>query len=272
MSTRGTRDASQLTLNQDVSHQGQFNAAGEVLAEALKLDPTDPAIYHATLMIGRGMGLAKEQLRFVFDKGAATDKLYLPIYTEMALGLLPKTPTERGDIASFLDEIAATYPGDDGTCLVAKIVGELRKSGISGSELGALGVDMQKVDAGADILFARYPSSLPIMNLACWRACERGDRLRAAQLFTLIGTDIDESFWGDDQVFRRLRSWALEDEPANQERCILAGMSEIKALAFSADGAMLAAGGSCRWNGAPAAGDDLGRSDRQASTNFASSF
>jgi WD40 repeat protein len=162
----------------------------------------------------------------------------------MAFCLLPRWYGEPQDVGNFLDEVSTKLGNDEGLAVYAMVAGGLRQSHRSTSELSLLGIDMKKVNAGGSVLARRYPFANQFLNLACWAASEQRDRPRARDLFGWIGPNPDSTYWGDEQVFQRIRAWATENDTGRQqEQCILASFFGLESIAFSPDGKRLAVGG-----------------------------
>jgi membrane associated rhomboid family serine protease len=100
-----------------VSAQSQelFLVRSEMAAEDLRQVASraadNPAWYEETISIGRGQAVPVEQLRAVFDKGAARFPDFLPLYRQMLTSLMPRWSGSIDQVGAFVDDVSKRLPG-----------------------------------------------------------------------------------------------------------------------------------------------------------------
>jgi WD40 repeat protein len=240
---RGNEFAGKVSAQGMEMFEESLKQAAKLLIEAQNLQPDDPAIYDADIRVGQGLGIGKERLMKMFEQGFKTDPKYYPLYTSLAPCLLPRWYGEPEDLAKFLDDVLKRVDAEEGLTIYAWVTRDIKCMHSTG-EMRLLGLDMEKVRAGANILFKRYPYSNLANNLACWSACVNRDQEAARDLFGWLGDHTDLAVWRNEETFRRVRRWAMDRrQPTGQEKCILVGLNSCTSVAFSPDGKTIAVGG-----------------------------
>lgn len=180
----------------------------EILEQADAGNPGDPELYVKLIDGGMDDGRTQEQMNAFFEKGVALDRSYAPLYTAMALQLLPNWHGKPGDIERFAERAAGLTREDHGDGMYALVaLWTLRRSETEGF-LDKYHFNWARIKQGMEDFLKVYPKSNFHWNQYCLMACVYGDQETAQSLFDRIGDNIDiEYTWGDEAAVRKWKRW-----------------------------------------------------------------
>jgi WD40 repeat protein len=228
-----------------VSQQGwevfhdRLKKAMAVLAEASSsIAAQDPELYRVALGAQRGLNMSREAADEAFRRGQAIDPYYFPLYSEMAVGLLPRWGGQQGDVARWSAEVCDALPtrGDE---FYARIACALL--GYESHDFqGALGMDLARIRRGLEQMKPDYRESRWLVNCGAMFASLAGDDAAAHELFERIGEFYEPSIWRSDYRYYDFVRRALPDRPRGQEKkSLLDPGGSLRAMSLSADGRSL---------------------------------
>lgn len=217
--------------------------AGELLEEAATLDNKHAELYEVQLRAARGIGMPKDVMYLSFRAGQSIDSGYLPLYSSMAISLLPRWYGEFGELSEFLESQREVLDEEQYLRMYAWTFGQI-KCFLAEQHLAAFDFDFEAVARGAKLLHAEHPSHLWFANLEAWALTRLGDRQAARKALSQIAGDLNEHFFYSELMFKRVQSWAdpRNDSP-EQQWVRLADTHAVYCVAYSPDGTIIATGG-----------------------------
>jgi WD40 repeat protein len=202
----------------------RLQAARDALEKAIKLDPNDPEIYELVVHIGQGGLYSRKEVDQAVEKCRALAPDYAPLYTTMAVYLLPRWHGEPGELEKWVDSVteAGTPLGDSLYARVAATVLRFERDGF-GSRAES---EYARIKNGFDVLTERFPESTWVASQRAYFASMHHDLATAQEAFR----QMDQlqalhptSIWGTDEIYDRARRWADPNAPRGQERLLIWG-------------------------------------------------
>lgn len=189
--------------------------ARDLLSEAEKLDPKNPAIYSRMITVAMGSSASGKEIGGIFDKGVKAEPLYHPLYYARASTLLPRWGGKEGDLQRFAEEAVKITKDAEGDGFYARIAGEVAHTYGIEEIRKKDGLSWERIQRGFEEICNRYPKSDYEKNLYCWVATKFDDRASAAKCFEKIGYDWDSFVWSSRHQFDVWKKWAAGGEKPN---------------------------------------------------------
>ena len=177
-----------------------------------------------------------------FREGVAIDPGYTPLYSQMAIYLLPRWYGRPGDVERFADQALAMSRETIGHSAYATIAWSVH-SFHRFRAFRDFDLSWEKTRQGFEDRLGQGYDSPTVLNRYCVLASAAGDRETAHRLFQRIGPKGMDSVW-PRPTFQRCRVWADPDTLRGEQRLVLKGHAEaILTVAWSPDGRVAATGG-----------------------------
>ncbi|MCC6698148.1 MAG: ankyrin repeat domain-containing protein [Candidatus Hydrogenedentes bacterium] len=229
---RGTGFAYTVTGKGWQGYEDYMDKAWDVMESAAGIEPKDPEYYCllstmameaprnrgsnssiigsiARAIVPSKTGRAAED---AFLAGIELEPLYFPLYYERARQLLPRWHGSRAQLVQFAEESADRthdLAGDTLYAIIASSVSDDEKE----EDFLAYGFTWKRIAQGFEDHLQKYPDDKYRLNKYASLACVHRDQAKAANVFDRIGSDWDESIWGNEEEFKAHKDWALGDKP-----------------------------------------------------------
>jgi len=240
---RGSGVISTVTEQGYIDFKDRLTEAADVLTQGQEYAANSASLYESQIRIAKGLGLDKSVMIDSFEAGQAINPQYYPLYTSLAICLLPRWFGEPGELAKFLDAQAEELGEEEHAVMYAAVFANL-KCFLSAAHLNAFGFDFETLAHGAELLRERCPTSTSYTNLVAWSAARVQNRDAAQQAFAQLGKEHDETYWGSLNNYLAVRAWANNQHDSPHQAWVsLVNQYAAYAVAISPDGKTIATGG-----------------------------
>lgn len=179
-------------------------AAQEILDKARGLPEKDPIWWQKALRVALGESWPAAKYDQLTEEATAFEPAFWGYDCSRAYSLTPRWLGKPGDWEDYAVR-AAARPGGLGAEVYARIVSSLR--GQYNNVFEEANVSWPKTREGLEILLAKYPQSLEVLNESARLAWLGNDREFAAALAAKMGDGYLASVWGNVGRFTAFKRW-----------------------------------------------------------------
>lgn len=173
--------------------------AAEDLREAAAAATDNPLWYELSLAVRRDQTVPPQDVRPIFDRGAARFPAYMPLYSQMLTTLMPRWQGSVGDVSAFIvDASKKAARGQIEPAMYARlylIYGYLEGNGFN--VVKDANADPGIMKAGLQKLRGLYPQSDYVLNETAHYYCSIGDRAGYETVQPLVKNHVSSSAWPD---------------------------------------------------------------------------
>ncbi|MBX7259139.1 MAG: ankyrin repeat domain-containing protein [Candidatus Hydrogenedentes bacterium] len=229
---RGTGFASIVTEKGWQEFAKYLGKAQAALDEARAMEPKDPAFYvlclnqaleyHAETKqesvisqvenMAPGAVAPDDRVAKAFEEGVAVEPEYFPLYYARVRSLLPEWGGNPASMLQFAEESEARTEKIPGACLYSRIAWEIFRYKQIDFTTDFL-FSWKKIDEGYRRMIQHYPNPTSLQNALCRLACAYDDKKTAQEMFTILGSNWDDSTWSSNASYGAWKKWALENGP-----------------------------------------------------------
>lgn len=192
----------------------ELGIAKDCLLKAEALNSNDPQFYATLVDVCNCTDNSSAELQAIFDKGAAIDVGYFPLYKSRAWTLTRRWGGRRGELEWFAKNALALTQEEYGHTMYALIAASLATCMGDEDFVADHFFDWEKVDKGSRELINAFPESSYYLNQYCLLTCLYQYQEQAKTLFNKIGRNPDQSVWRCTAGFNRWQQWAFDMAPA----------------------------------------------------------
>jgi hypothetical protein len=189
----------------------KMNEAWKLLDDAERLYSKDPEIYALRIEISKTMSKNRKEIEEIFEKGIKVERLYCPLYNEMATTLMPRWHGKHGELEAFMDRAVNLTKDSEGESFYARISDTIFRYYEFDEFQKEHNIPYERIKAGYLDLLKYYPETRYYLNSFCYMACLNKDKKTARELLQRIGNDCDHSVWGSQEYFEKYKKWALTE-------------------------------------------------------------
>jgi hypothetical protein len=216
----------------------RLDEARRMSERAIELGARDGQPFRCLITVGMAESATKEELRELLDAGRKIDPLYVGMYEQMAIALMPRWGGDPGDVERFANEVATLVPGDDGLELFGLIAYQIHQYECNDPVTILWGqYDRKLLARSADVLAQRYPKSQGLVQFTAYMAMVTQDHEVARRIRPLVS-----EFQREHKVFPWantlqgfLRWAAAPDLPRKEEAFVWPGLLSSVGLSFDRD-------------------------------------
>lgn len=232
---RGSGYANTVSEAQWLLFRDNIERAKELLDKARTLPNHDADVYSKLVVVGMTQSADRETIDEYLAAARKIDPMYFPIYTNIAVDLLPRWGGAPGELGEFAEKMVADNPGDGGLEIYARIAAEVNKYDRLLLLEGEF--DLKKVRAGAKVLVRRYEYAYYHHNFAGlvgWRAQDL-ELARSAK--DAVEKHNERFVWGKPEQLKWFNEFCdLKVPPPDDQRIIWTLSDAPKTTAVSPSG------------------------------------
>ncbi|MBZ0166145.1 MAG: ankyrin repeat domain-containing protein, partial [Candidatus Omnitrophica bacterium] len=189
---------------------GRFKKAmaeAEDMIEKLVQDhPSNPLIYADWVSVAKNLGQGKAKMFQIFTAGQKQDPLFWPLYTRMAVALLPRWYGVPGELETFIYDSTKNLSEHDQKILQTRMLD--RVLDYAGEEFFTkFKFDPDKVLDAYHFYVSHDPENLEARNRYAWLTYNYRDKKRASTAFDFLGDNIVLRIWDEYDVYYRALEW-----------------------------------------------------------------
>jgi len=190
----------------------RLNEAMDVLKEAKNLNLKEPCpVYWSTMMkAALGLQLDRNQFDDIFNQAIDNTPVYVPIYRQRAVYLMPRWDGSEGELESDLEKSADRIGGDDGDMLYAQVVWNIHTSASSDNVFKENNFSWPRVNRGFAAIEKRFPDSLAAISEHAYLAAYAGDDETTREYLKKTEGKADLAVWYYKNEYIRVANWAFE--------------------------------------------------------------
>jgi parallel beta-helix repeat protein len=214
---RGGGWASEVTDEGWLGFNQNLKKAQKVLNDTEELKVDDPEFYRVSLQVAMGLDESDLMCEKLFDKGAAIDLFYYPLYTQRAQTLMSRWGGRRGELEAFANKAVNLTKEKEDYSLYARIAGFV--ASMFGSEekpyddfLKLYNLSYPKIQEGFKDIIKLYPESDYFLRGDRFMACVYKDKERARELFQKTNDQWDAYYcWFSKEEFEEYKEWVYKE-------------------------------------------------------------
>ncbi len=205
---RGSKFASEVPQEAWPIFKNNINNAISELKDGKKHLTDDPYYYALLASTYMASGYDFEPM---LNEAFKINKYYLPLYSNHLFSLFPRWNGSYSRCRDFMDKAMELTKDKFKTAMYGKLAIEVLCCGKS--EIEYFKLPYEKVKQGIEDLLEQYPNNMYYLNAFCYYACLYEDKAKAKELFDLIGNQMEQTFWSDQQEFYLKLCWANDKKP-----------------------------------------------------------
>jgi membrane associated rhomboid family serine protease len=196
---RGNGDISTVSQQAQVLFVMRSEMAAEDLREIAPAGRNNPLWYQLSLAVGRDQSVSIDDLRAIFDKGAARFPDYMPLYRQMLTTLMPRWEGTTADVDAFIVDVAKKAGrGQIDPAMYARLY--LIDAYLEGDDFDVVDqapANMMTMKAGVQSLLRLHPLSDYMLNEAAHYYCSINDIMDFRVLRPRLINHVSSSAWPD---------------------------------------------------------------------------
>jgi hypothetical protein len=208
---RGSGLANTVTEDGGKKFGERLQEAASMLTKAIAMGAQDGEAHRQLIEVAKGSGAPKEQTEKIFEAGIKLDPAYIPLYSEMAVALLPRWGGQPGDIAAFADRTLQRVSGDDALDGYGHIAYAVHP--YDGTLLYFGGFDLPTLIKAGDVWLKRYPKARNLPYFAALATMAAGDREAAKRLRPHLTASMAPRVHSWNTLATDFFAWCDQDSP-----------------------------------------------------------